>query len=72
MGNIVSKEGYPRVEHKIGDMCSGDVGYTVEWAIDGDNIREDYSISSKGGTANVRVECVQPHKYRIVYEGKGR
>jgi len=71
VSNIVSVKGVSSrsLERRIGDMVAGEVGYAVEWAVDDDGIlKENYTVGTKGGTASLRVECVAPHQYRIVYE----
>lgn len=71
MSNIVSVKGVlsRSLERRIGDMVAGEVGYAVEWAVDDDGgLREDYTVSTKGGTSSLRVECIEPHRYEITYE----
>ena len=69
MSNITHISGHiPEPERTIGDMKSGEVGYTVEWAIKDGVLDEGFTLSTKGGTCSVRVTCVKPHKYAVRYE----
>ena len=68
VSNIFGIKGQPTPEPKIKDMKAGEVGYTVEWAIDNDVLNDEYTISEKGGTASVRITCIRPGLYSIEYE----
>ncbi len=69
-GNIFGIKGEPIVTKRrsISEMESGEVGYTVEWAIKDGRLDEEFSIGEKGGTANVKVTCIKPGLYSIEYE----
>ena len=70
MGNVIGVAGKVPVERKISDMRAGEVGYTVPWAYNNETelLNEDFTISSKGGTVSLRVECVSPGKYSLTFE----
>jgi len=57
-------------EKKIKDMIVGEIGYTVEWAIDEDSgtLDTNYMITEKCGTACVKVTCLGNGTYDISYE----
>ena len=62
--DIARIDGKPLLEREIGDMVSGESGWTVPWALDDGKLREDYPIyENSGGTSRLRVLCVEPHKY---------
>jgi len=54
----------------IKDMEPGETGYTVEWAYDEKTgqLDDGFPISSKGGTASMRVTCVKRGVYDIAFE----
>ncbi len=71
MANVISSKGFSSdtFKRKIKDMNPGEVGYTVEWAIQNGNLDEEYTIfPDKGGTGSVRVTCIAKGKYEIEYE----
>jgi hypothetical protein len=72
MTNIVEIEGPIPYDRKIKDMIANEVGYTVPWAYQGGQLNEDFIISKKGGTATLRVKCVQPGLYSIRFENHER
>lgn len=55
---------------EIKDMIQGEVGYTVEWAIDEKTgeLNTGYCVTEKGGTACVKVTCLGNGLYDISYE----
>ena len=70
MGNVVKVTGLENIEHerKIRDMIPGEIGYTVPWVFSNGQLNEDFTVSQKGGTASLRVKCVQAHEYEIHFE----
>ncbi len=69
MSNIVEIVGTPPVPlETIGDMKSGDKGWCVPWAVRDGSLNEEFTIYlDGGGTSDLFVECLSPHKYRITY-----
>ena len=54
----------PLFEREIGQMVSGELGWTVPWALQDGKLSEDYPIDENPqGTVRLRVFCVEPHKY---------
>ena len=54
----------PLFEREIGDMVSGESGWTLPWALCDGKLREDYPIlENRFGTAELIVRCVKPHEY---------
>ena len=68
MSNVISVVDNMPPERHIRQMLKGEVGYTVSWAYDGDNLDEEFTIMSKGGTASLRVECIEPGQYSLTFE----
>jgi hypothetical protein len=68
MTNVTKVKGRIPVEYKIKDMKRGEVGYTVPWAYRNGNLNEEHTISDKGGTASLRIECVKPGSYSLTFE----
>jgi len=70
MSNIVSTKGISQESLKryVSDMKPGEVGYAVEWAVKNGNLDVNAEITDKGGTASMRVTCIERGKYAIEYE----
>lgn len=68
MSNVIGIKDRPIPDQPIGDMSKGQVGYTVPWAFDGQNLDEGFTIHAKGGTCSLRVECVKPGLYSLTFE----
>lgn len=68
MNNIRFQFGSPRESRKIKDMQPGEIGYTVEWAIENGILNEEFHVNHKGGTASVKVTCISVGVYDISYE----
>lgn len=68
MSNVIGIKNEPVPEQKIREMSKGQVGYTVTWAYKNGYLDEDFTISEKGGTASLRVECVKPGLYSLTFE----
>ena len=67
--NVVGIHGSPVIDRRIGDMKSGEVGYTVPWAVQDGNLNEDFSVHREhGGTVQLKVRCtLSGHAYEIEY-----
>ena len=62
--DVARIDGESLFEREIGDMVSGESGWTVPWALSHGKLREDYPILENSfGTAELRVHCVKPHEY---------
>ncbi len=71
MSNIKRIIGKPPKPRKtIGDMNTGDTGYTTPWTYDEwEGLNKSGSIrDKKGGTASLWVECIAPGEYVIEFE----
>ena len=71
MSNVIGVRGkIPQQEKKVAAMKPGQVGYITEWEYDSltGDVNEQATLSSKGGTCSVRVECVKPHLYSLTFE----
>lgn len=57
-------------EKKIWDMVKGDVGYTVEWALDEKTgkLLLGYPVGEKGGTFSMKVTCLGDGLYDVSFE----
>jgi len=64
---ITGQENLPK-EKEIKDMEIGEVGYTVPWALEEDNLKLHYPISEKGGTASTRVTRTGPDTFEVHFE----
>ncbi len=54
----------PLFEREIGQMVSGESGWTVPWALYDGKLRKDYPVfESRFGTATLEVRCIKRHKY---------
>jgi hypothetical protein len=70
-GNVIGVAGHvPEDERTIADMKRGEVGYTVPWAYSKKEnmLNTSHTLSEKGGTAHLRVECVGEDSYSLTFE----
>ena len=71
-GNIVKEIGQRPEAEKIKNMVPGQVGYTVPWAVNRDNINPEYSLRPEpGGTVQLKVKCIGVGMYELDWTGVG-
>lgn len=71
MSNVISIAGDVPTERFICQMAVGEIGYTVPWAYDHESgylDDETFTVSPKGGTCSLRIECIKPRQYALVFE----
>ncbi len=65
-GNIVEIRGPGGIERLIGEMASGEVGYTMPWAVEDGELAENYPVYAQAeGTVQLKIKCVGAHKYVV-------
>ncbi len=65
----ITGKGQPEPERTIGDMATGETGYTVPWALRDGRLLRYYSVwPDKEGTVTMRVTRVGQDEYHVHFE----